>query len=98
MQNTERLEGMDFFSAKEKWMRPLAVPKEKLEKHFRWFYTYYTYTCDFQEIKDKGPIPMDKYLSKAEQLFLLQGKSGRLCRNEWSGADKQLGRHRAAFP
>lgn len=69
------LEGMDFFSAKEKWMRPLAVPKEKLEKHFRWFYTYYTYTCDFQEIKDKGPIPMDKYLSKAEQLFLSQGKA-----------------------
>ena len=31
---------------------------EKLEKHFRWFYTYYTYTCDFQEIKDKGPIPV----------------------------------------
>ena len=69
------VEGLDFFSAREDWMRPLAVPKEKLEKHFRWFYTYYTYTCDFQEIKDKGPIPMDKYLNRAEQLFLLQGKA-----------------------
>ena len=69
------VEGLDFFSAREDWMGPLAVPKEKLEKHFRWFYTYYTYTCDFQEIKDKGPIPMDKYLNRAEQLFLLQGKA-----------------------
>lgn len=62
-----------FFSAKEKWMKPLAAPQEKLEKHFRWFYTYYTYTCDFQGIVDKGPVLMDKYLSKREQALLFQG-------------------------
>lgn len=64
---------LSFFSTKEKWMKPLVEPQEKLEKHFRWFYTYYTYTCDFQEIEDKGPIPMDKYLSKPEQALLFQG-------------------------
>ena len=61
------------FSAKEKWMNPLAGPQEKLEKHFRWFYTYYTYSCDFQEIVDKGPIPVGQYLSKREQALLFQG-------------------------
>lgn len=69
----DALGNISFFSPKEKWMLPLAVPQERLEKHFRWFYTYYTYTCDFPEIKDKGPIPMDKYLSKHEQAFLFQG-------------------------
>lgn len=64
---------VSFFSPKEEWMRPLAVPQERLEKHFRWFYTYYTYTCDFQELPYKGPVPLDKYLTKHEQALLFQG-------------------------
>lgn len=73
-ERTWKAEGtFSFFSANEKWMKPLAEPQEKLEKHFRWFYTYYTYTCDFREIEDKGPIPMDKYLGKPEQALLFQG-------------------------
>lgn len=62
-----------FFSPKAAWMEPLAVPQEKLEKYFRWFYTYYTYTCDFREITEKGPVPIDRYLSKSEQALLFQG-------------------------
>lgn len=64
---------VSFFSPKEEWMRPLAVPQERLEKHFRWFYTYYTYTCDFQELPYKGPVPLDKYITKSEQALLFQG-------------------------
>lgn len=64
---------ISFFSPKEEWMRPLAVPQEQLEKHFRWFYTYYTYTCDFQELPYKGPVPLDNYLTKHEQALLFQG-------------------------
>ncbi len=73
IQNTERLGRHGFLFGKGKVDASICGPKEKLEKHF-WFYTYYTYTCDFQEIKNKGPIPMDKYLSKAEQLFCCREK------------------------
>lgn len=62
-----------FFSPKAEWMEPLAVPQERLEKHFRWFYTYYTYTCDFREVTEKGPVPIDHYLSKQKQALLFQG-------------------------
>ncbi len=57
----------------KKWMEPLAVPQEKLEKHFRWFYTYYTFTCNYRQIEERGPIPLEHYLSKQEQELLFQG-------------------------
>lgn len=73
-ERTLKAEGIfSFFSAKEEWMNPLAAPQEKLEKKFRWFYTYYMYTCDFHEIINKGPIPIEKYLNKQEQGLLFQG-------------------------
>lgn len=64
---------VSLFLPKEEWMRPFAAPREKMEKHFRWFYTYYTYTCKFDEITEKGPVPMNKYLSKEEQMLLFRG-------------------------
>ena len=54
-------------------MEPLAVPQEKLEKHFRWFYTYYTFTCNYRQIEERGPIPLEHYLNKQEQELLFQG-------------------------
>lgn len=66
-------DGLSFFSPQEEWMRPLAVPHEKLEKHFRWFYTYYTYTCTYPEITEKGPVPLSKYLNEQEQALLFLG-------------------------
>lgn len=53
--------------------RALFVPKESLEKRFRWFYTYYDYTGIFPEIADKGPVPMDDFISEQEQKLLFQG-------------------------
>lgn len=79
MKNSEE---MLFFTPQKEWMRPLIAPREKLEKHFRWFYTYYTYSCRFEEITEKGPVSMDKYLTKQEQRFLFQGDmSGCLAMN-----------------
>lgn len=61
------------FSPKEEWMRPLAAPREKLEKRFRWFYTYYLYTCTFTELTEKGPVPLEKYIDQRDQALLFRG-------------------------
>ncbi len=52
---------------------PLAAPRESLQKKFRWFYTYYIYTGTFSEILDKGPVPIDRYLTKQEQALWFRG-------------------------
>ena len=49
------------------------VAKESLQKHFRWFYTYYDFKAIYSEIKEKGDVSLDKYLNKTEQKFYLQG-------------------------
>lgn len=65
--------GLDFFSTAKEWARSLVVPQEKLDKRFRWFYTYYTFTCKYHEIVNKGPVPMNSYLNKQEQKLFFQG-------------------------
>ncbi|WP_455585511.1 hypothetical protein [Bacteroides sp.] len=57
----------------KEYASPLAVPKEKLEKKFRWFYTYYSYRATFAELPDKGPVPLNKYLTDEEQQIWLRG-------------------------
>jgi hypothetical protein len=54
---------------------PLVKPKECLEKHFRWFYTYYSYKVNYTSLSDKIRIPIDNYLSKAEQDIWLRGNA-----------------------
>jgi len=48
-------------------------PKESLKKRFRWFYTYYAFTAVYPEVTEKGRVPMDQYMSKAEQRLFFQG-------------------------
>ena len=55
------------------------TPKEALKKRFRWFYTYYAFTAVYPEIKEKGSVPMEKYLNKAERKFFFQGDSSDYC-------------------
>lgn len=57
----------------KEYMKPLVVPHESLEKHFRWFYTYYTYRAVYEELPDKGPVPLDRYMTKEEQQIWFQG-------------------------
>lgn len=57
----------------KEYMHPLAVPAEKLRKSFRWFYTYYQYTATYSELPDKGPVPLEKYLTKEEQRIWFRG-------------------------
>ena len=50
----------------------MAIPMERVKKSFRWFYTYYIYTATYKELQDKGPVPLDNYLNKEEQMIWLQ--------------------------
>lgn len=58
---------------KDPMYRPLVTPQETLTKHFRWFYTYYTYTGIYPELADKGPVPLKNYLNESEQKLWFQG-------------------------
>lgn len=57
----------------KKYAYPLAVPVERLEKKFRWFYTYYLYKAIYKELPDKGPVPLSKYLTNEEQQIWFRG-------------------------
>ena len=54
-------------------MSSLAIPTEQLKKRFKWFYTYYIYTATYKELPDTGPVPLDKYLNKEEQIIWFRG-------------------------
>lgn len=53
--------------------RPSVTPRETLTKHFRWSYTYYTYSGAYPELTEKGSILLKNYLSEPEQKFWSQG-------------------------
>ena len=55
------------------FMQPLVVPKESLVKTFKWFYTYYEYKAVYEELPNKGPIPLDTYMTKEEQTIWFRG-------------------------
>lgn len=57
----------------KEYMKPLVMPQETLKKHFRWFYTYYTYKAVYEELPDKGPVPLDRYMTKEEQQIWFKG-------------------------
>ena len=50
-------------------LNPLLKPSENLDKRFRWFYTYYDYSAEFEGLKDMLPLPFEGYLTD-EQLEL----------------------------
>lgn len=64
---------LSFFSTDKQNHHPLAVPKEKLDMSFKWFYTYYTFSCKYSKIVDKGPVPIDRYLNDDQQRLFFQG-------------------------
>lgn len=55
-----------------KSLQQLALPRETLQKRFRWFYTYYTYNAVYTTIRDSLPLPIDVYLTNREQRILFQ--------------------------
>lgn len=50
-------------------LNTLLKPSENLGKRFRWFYTYYDYSAEFEGLKDMLPLPFEGYLTD-EQLEL----------------------------
>lgn len=45
---------------------PLLQPEENMQKHFRWFFTYYEYTATIKAFENL-PVPLSSYLSPEEQ-------------------------------
>lgn len=74
----QTLEGKEF-------MRPFVVPKETLQKKFRWFFTYYTFEATYQELPDKGPVPLSRYMSAEEQQLWFRGE--RSAFEGWNGIE-----------
>ncbi|GHT05360.1 hypothetical protein FACS189423_09400 [Bacteroidia bacterium] len=54
-------------------VRPVAAPVESFQKHFRWFYTYYSFKAVYPDISAKIPVSIDNYLNKSEQKLWFQG-------------------------
>lgn len=48
-------------------LKNILAPKEKVNKRFGWFYTYYEYNAQFSRLKLKLPVDIDKYLTDWEQ-------------------------------
>lgn len=59
------------FSHDHNWRS--IVPRLKLDKKFRWFYTYFTYSELYPKIKTFDKIPFEKHLTKAEAEFWFNG-------------------------
>lgn len=74
----QTLEGKEF-------MHPMVVPKETLQKKFRWFFTYYTFEATYQELSDKGPVPLSRYMSVEEQRLWFRGERNAF--EGWNGME-----------
>ena len=69
------------FKKSNEWS--LIKVKHRLDKQFRWFYTYYTYRETYPMIKTGFELPIENYMTKDEAMFwftgkpnILQGKDG----------------------
>lgn len=54
-------------------LNPLLRPSENLDKRFRWFYTYYDYSAEFEGLKDKLPLPFEGYLTDDQLELFFRG-------------------------
>jgi hypothetical protein len=54
-------------------LRPVVVPDESLQKHFRWFYTYYSFKGIYANISGKIPVSIDRFMNEAERRMWFQG-------------------------
>lgn len=69
-------------------VKTFVTPKESLSKKFKWFYTYYTFQCNYAKLQYYAPISIDKYLTKEEQILWTQGNlSGYSILNGFEMAD-----------
>jgi len=48
--------------------------KYNLDKKFRWFYTYYTYTETYPKIETKFKTPIDSFMTKEEATYWFTGE------------------------
>ncbi|GAB3424142.1 hypothetical protein [Niabella aquatica] len=83
------------FSKDHPWHQFKIIPK--LERKFRWFYTYYTYTEIYPKLPFKIKVPFDKYMTADEYSFwltgspnLCEGMSGNEANNYTSALEKKF--------
>lgn len=60
------------FRPDSKWSKLKA--KHKLEKKFRWFYTYFKYTETYPRITSEIKIPLENFMTKDEAMYWFRGK------------------------
>lgn len=53
------------------------APQETLKRKFHWFYTHFSYTCIYRQLRYDAPVPVSDYLSDEMQRLWTQG--------DWSG-------------
>lgn len=77
-------------------IRPFLAPKERLEKHFRWFYTCYSFEVAYPHIST--PVSIDKYMNKDEQkcwfqgdFSIYRGMSGFECKDDLDNLEAKFG-------
>ncbi|GHT59212.1 hypothetical protein AGMMS50239_05320 [Bacteroidia bacterium] len=82
--------------------RPIVAPAETLQKHFRWFYTYYSYKAVYANIADKIPVSINDYLNVPEQKLWFQGDfsaypdmNGMELKDEMDDIEKRFGKWHA---
>lgn len=71
--SAEDLEKTFQLSHKNKWHN--IRPSCRLEKKFRWFYSYYMYYETYPKIKTLDRVPLEKYMSKQEAEYWFNGTS-----------------------
>ena len=65
-------------------LNPLLKPSENLGKRFRWFYTYYDYSAEFEGLKDMLPLPFEGYLTDEQLELFFRGSNPP---EGWNGAE-----------
>jgi hypothetical protein len=55
-------------------LKSFATPQESLSKKFGWFYTKYTFKAVYKKLVYNVPLPVDKFLTKEEQMLWGQGQ------------------------
>lgn len=68
-----RIEDFPSMISPKKHTEAIASPSERIEKKFRWFYTYYVYTGTYPAITGQLPVSPDVFLSRDEQRLMFQG-------------------------
>lgn len=70
----EDISSIAFSPDSSQLMNPLFSPLERLDKRFRWFYTYYDYSTRFGSVAPMLPLPFEGYVTPEQASLFLRGQ------------------------